>query len=60
LLISQVRSSAPDLLVEAIRKVVQGEVFLSPDVSAALDARSTERIDDAIGTLSTREFKFFR
>ncbi|HTR59411.1 MAG TPA: response regulator transcription factor [Casimicrobiaceae bacterium] len=54
------KASAPDLLVEAVRTVVQGEVFLSPDVFAALDARSTERIDDAIGTLSTREFEIFR
>jgi two-component system invasion response regulator UvrY len=54
------KASAPELLVEAIRAVAQGEVFLSPDVSAALAARSPERIDDAIGTLSTREFEIAR
>jgi len=54
------KASAPDLLVGAIRAVVQGEVFVSPDMSAALDSRSPERIDDAIGTLSTREFEITR
>jgi two-component system, NarL family, invasion response regulator UvrY len=54
------KASAPELLVEAIRAVVRGEVFVSPDVSAALAARSPERIEDAIGTLSTREFEIAR
>jgi len=54
------KASAPDLLVGTIRAVVRGEVFVSPDVSAALAARSRERIDDAIDTLSTREFEIAR
>ena len=54
------KASAPDLLVEAIRAVVQGEIFVSPDLSAALAERSPKRIDDAIGTLSTREFEITR
>src|SRR5271167_2479745 len=54
------KASAPDLLVEAIRAVVQGGIFISPDVSAALAARLSERIDDAVGTLSTREFEITR
>lgn len=54
------KASAPDLLVEAIRAVVQGEIFVSPDLSAAIAARSPERIDDAMGTLSTREFEITR
>jgi len=40
--------------------VVRGDVFVSPDVSAALDARSPGRIDDAIRALSTREFEIAR
>jgi two-component system invasion response regulator UvrY len=54
------KASAPDLLVDAIREVFQGGVFLSPDVTAALDARSPDRIDDAIHSLSTREFEIAR
>jgi DNA-binding NarL/FixJ family response regulator len=54
------KASAPDLLVDAIRAVVQGEIFVSPDLSAAFAARSAERIDDAMGTLSTREFEITR
>lgn len=54
------KASAPGLLVEAIREVFQGGVFLSPDVTAALDARSPDRIDDAIHSLSTREFEIAR
>jgi DNA-binding NarL/FixJ family response regulator len=54
------KASAPDLLVDAIRAVAQGEIFLSPDVTAALDARSPDRIDDAIHSLSTREFEIAR
>lgn len=54
------KASAPDLLIEAIRAVAQGEIFVSPDVSAALDARSSERIDNAVSTLSTREFEITR
>jgi len=54
------KASAPDLLVDAIRAVVQGEIFVSPDLSAAFAARSPERIDDAMGTLSTREFEITR
>lgn len=54
------KASAPELLVEAIRAVARGEIFVSPDTSAALDARSPQRIDDAIGALSTREFEIAR
>lgn len=54
------KASAPDLLIEAIRAVVKGKVFVSPDVFAALDVRSTERIADAISRLSTREFEIAR
>ena len=54
------KASAPDLLVEAIRAVVQGEIFVSPDLSAALAERSPKRIDDAFGALSTREFEITR
>jgi len=54
------KASAPDLLLEAIHAVVKGEVFVSPDMSAALDARSAQRIDEAIGMLSTREFEIAR
>lgn len=54
------KASAPDLLVDAIRAVAQGEIFLSPDVTAALDARSPDRIDDAIHSMSTREFEIAR
>jgi two-component system, NarL family, invasion response regulator UvrY len=54
------KGSAPDLLIEAIRAVARGEVFVSPDLSATSDKRSGRRIDFAISTLSTRELEIAR
>lgn len=54
------KSSAPDLLISAIRDVAYGKKALSPDVSQAL---AMARIDDeraSLDSLSAREFDIFR
>lgn len=54
------KSSAPELLISAIRDVFAGKKALSPDMSQAL---AMERIDDeraSLDSLSAREFDIFR
>ena len=52
--------SEPALLVQAVRSVSEGRVFLSPDIAhaAALDTLTGE--GDPMKLLSTREFEIFR
>jgi DNA-binding NarL/FixJ family response regulator len=52
--------SEPALLVQAVRSVSEGRVFLSPDIAhaAALDTLTGE--SDPMKLLSTREFEIFR
>lgn len=52
------KASAPELLVDAIRAVVRGDIFVSPDVRVALEARSSS--PPALEALSTREFEIAR
>jgi len=54
------KASAPELLVEGIRAVVRGEVFVSSDMAAILQTRSTESPEDLMASLSTREFEIAR
>lgn len=54
------KGSAPELLVEAVRAVVRNDIFVSPDVSAEMEAGSEGRINDAIAMLSPREFEILR
>ncbi len=54
------KSSAPELLISAIRDVYAGKTAISPDVSHAL---ALTRIDDegvALDSLTAREFDIFR
>jgi two-component system, NarL family, invasion response regulator UvrY len=54
------KSSAPELLISAIRDVSAGKTAISPDVSHAL---ALTRVDDegvALDSLTAREFDIFR
>ena len=54
------KASAPDVLVDAVRAVAQGEMFLSGDVAKTLALRNVLRQDDALRLLSDREFEILR
>ena len=57
-----IKSAAVDELVEAIRTVSQGDVYISPKVSAEVWSRMRrpKRDREGIETLSQREFDAFR
>jgi two-component system, NarL family, invasion response regulator UvrY len=54
------KASAPVTLVEAIRAVVRGEIFVSPDLSASQEGDTTRRMQDAVGALTARELEIAR
>lgn len=54
------KSSAPDMLAQAVLAVAAGEVFLSADVEQALAAFRASGEDDPLRELSAREFEIFR
>jgi len=54
------KSSAPELLVDAVRAVAQGRMFLSPDIAQELAVLSLPGRDNPLGALSAREFEVFR
>jgi DNA-binding NarL/FixJ family response regulator len=54
------KASAPDVLVDAVRAVARGEVFLSPDVAQTLAVRRIQQKDEDLGALSEREFEVLR
>ena len=54
------KASAPDVLVEAIRTVARGELFLSPDIARTLALQGVAGADNALEALSTREFEIAR
>ena len=51
------KASAPETLVEAIRAVVRGEIFVSPDVSASQEGHTTRRMQDAVAALTARSWR---
>jgi two-component system, NarL family, invasion response regulator UvrY len=53
------KASAPDLLVKAVRAVVGGGCYVSPDVQQALTARSS-RTQELAQSLSIRELEVLR
>lgn len=53
------KSSAPDLLVEAVRAVATGRRYLSPDVEIAMSKQSSSA-NQLIETLSPRELEVLR
>jgi two-component system invasion response regulator UvrY len=54
------KASAPDVLVDAVRAVARGELFLSQDVAHALALRKLQSSHDELGALSNREFEVLR
>jgi len=54
------KASAPDVLVDAVRAVANGEFFLSPDIAQTLALRSVAGDQDVMHTLSDREFEIVR
>jgi len=53
------KSSAPDLLVDAVRSVAQGARFVSPDVQEALSEQPS-RANELVKSLSPREHEILR
>jgi two-component system, NarL family, invasion response regulator UvrY len=56
------KSSAPEILVEAIIKVAHGATYIDPDISSRMVAQPTAGIEPAaaLTTLTAREFDIFR
>jgi two-component system, NarL family, invasion response regulator UvrY len=54
------KSSAPELLISAIRDVAAGKTAISPDMSHALALTRITDEDDLLQSLSPREFDIFR
>ena len=54
------KASAPEVLVDAVRSVAKGEVFLSADVAQTLALHTVLKREDALRLLSDREFEILR
>ena len=54
------KASAPEVLIDAVRAVVRGELFLSPDIERTLALQGVSGKVTALETLSTREFEIAR
>ncbi len=54
------KASAPEILIDAVRAVARGEIFLSRDIAQTLALRNLLDGDAALKSLSTREFEILR
>jgi two-component system invasion response regulator UvrY len=54
------KSSAAEVLVEAVERVVRGEVYLGPGIAERLAAVHRAGTDNPLAALSPREFDIFR
>ena len=54
------KASAPEVLVNAVRAVAAGRLFLSDDVAQTLALRNLQAGGTALGVLSDREFEVLR
>jgi len=54
------KASAPEILVDAVRAVANGDVFLSRDIAQTLALKNMNNDDDALKALSRREFEIMR
>lgn len=54
------KSSAPEILVNAVREVAAGRLFVSADVARAVAESKTGGQENPITQLSTREFEIFQ
>jgi len=53
------KSSAPTVLVEAVRQIAAGNIFLEPDIAQRLAFQKTRGPSSPFAMLSTREFEIF-
>jgi two-component system, NarL family, invasion response regulator UvrY len=54
------KSSAPEVLVEAVRAVAQGKVYIDHAMAQKLAVQKVSSQEDALKSLSAREFEVFR
>jgi DNA-binding NarL/FixJ family response regulator len=54
------KASAPEVLVNAVRAVAAGSIFLSPDVAQTVALRNVLDVEDALKVISDREFEVLR
>jgi DNA-binding NarL/FixJ family response regulator len=54
------KASAPEILIDAVRAVARGEMFLSRDIAQTLALRNLLDDDAAFKALSAREFEIMR
>jgi two-component system invasion response regulator UvrY len=54
------KSSAPEVLVKAVREVAAGRLFVSADIAHAVAVSKVGGQDNPITQLSTREFEIFQ
>ena len=54
------KTSAPEVLVQAIHAVSRGECYLSPDMAKVMTAYASSRVQSAIHSLTSREFEVLR
>jgi DNA-binding NarL/FixJ family response regulator len=54
------KSSAPEVLVKAVREVAAGHIFLSDDIAQAMARSRFAGQDSPLTLLSTREFEIFQ
>jgi two-component system, NarL family, invasion response regulator UvrY len=54
------KASAPDVLLEAVRAVGSGRLFISNDMAQVLAVHAVEGSHGALNSLSPREFEVFR
>jgi DNA-binding NarL/FixJ family response regulator len=53
------KSSAPEVLVEAVRKIAAGDVFLDAEIAQRLAFQKSRGSNSPLEKLSTREFEIF-
>lgn len=53
------KSSAPTVLVEAVKSIASGNIYLDPDIAQRLAFQKTRGPNSPIAGLSTREFEIF-
>ena len=54
------KSSAPEVLVQAVYAIANGDKYLSRDVAAYAPAPTASRVGSGVESLTTREFEVFR
>lgn len=53
------KSSRPDVLVDAVRQIAGGSVYIDPDIAQRLAVQKTRHGESRFQVLSTREFEIF-